>query len=344
MSQSQSDNTIGVRRGLRAEVPLRLLLGLGLALLAGCVRASQLPPLDDQVREARQVDRMAAPMAHRRLPEFPDVFWNMGMEGDVRVRYVVDASGHPVPSSFTVVHAAHELFSRSIWNVFAGWQFTPAELHGRRVAVRYEEVFAFRVPREFDYAPERPSMWTDTVRDAVPRTVAPLARLDTVDAARLSAEDLREAQRSALGAIAADSMTYYPQHTRDTVTLCVSMREGAAAVPADAETLRRIGRPNRRAVSPIVCPRTYQGVGSPFGNFDPPAPAGWIDPYRIDVGPVKAWARDDVRIWATVAHGTRTEGFKCLVSRDPSGGSWGAHCISTVLTTRVSSSSSPTVR
>ena len=317
-------------------------VGVGTAIVAcavtlACASAARLPPLDDQTRLPSQVDRRERPMADRPVPHFPDILRAGEVSGEVRVHYIVDATGHPVPSSFVVEKSSHELFTAAVRITLVKSVFSPAQLHGRRVAIRREEVFVFRAPPERSprYADRKDaalaafpvlSVAHDSTSDGVPRTVIeflPPARAPNV---KFSRDELLAAQRAVLAAVApAPAQPGFSDV--GIVTLCVSIRRDSVSVPADAETLRSLVRPGRRAVVPRDCPRTYSSmvnVVDSLGNPINPAPRGWVDPYSLSISDVEGWERDLVLVSGEVVHATGEQGFVCRVMRVHS--QWTAEC------------------
>lgn len=68
-------------------------------------------------QRARLIGKMPA-------PHYPDQLRDV--EGDVRIRFEVDASGRPVMSSLTVVSLSNEFFTNAVFKVIPGLRFEPA--------------------------------------------------------------------------------------------------------------------------------------------------------------------------------------------------------------------------
>lgn len=302
-----------------------------------CASAARRPPIDDAIRLPRDVDRMATPMPDRPLPAYPAILLSAGVTGDVRVRYVIDASGQVVRSSLAIVSQTHDMFGWAVRRVVPSWRFSPAIVHGRRTAVRVEELFAFRAPpseyMDFADADEvsrdmlrAAALTRDTLADGVPRTTLALAPHIPLAAGTFSPADLLAAQRAVLETLAAIAN---PEAEREgtaagTVTLCVTVRSGKVADPNDTESLRRLARPGRRVVAAYDCPRTYASMVTYADSLGPTAPPGWIDPFSLVITGVEGWAIDRVRVWANLSHATWTSYYRCLARRDRTG--WKATC------------------
>jgi TonB family protein len=59
-------------------------------------------------------------------PKFPDLLRDRTIEGEVVVRFTVDAQGRPVPSSLLVLRTPHDLLTDAVRRVIPGMRFEPA--------------------------------------------------------------------------------------------------------------------------------------------------------------------------------------------------------------------------
>lgn len=59
-------------------------------------------------------------------PRFPEILRDRKIDGDVVVRFTVDAQGRPVPSSIVVVRSPHDLLSDVVRRVIPSMRFEPA--------------------------------------------------------------------------------------------------------------------------------------------------------------------------------------------------------------------------
>ena len=94
--------------------------------------AIALPPANGEaaavVSSAREV-QTALPQLARLIgklpaPHYPEQL--IDVQGDVRVRFDVDASGRPVMSSLAVMSSSNEFFTASVFKVIPGLRFVPA--------------------------------------------------------------------------------------------------------------------------------------------------------------------------------------------------------------------------
>jgi TonB family protein len=70
-----------------------------------------------------------------------------GVEGRVTAQFVVDTSGHVDASSIRIVASDDERFSTSVRRALVRYRFSPAMAHGRKVHVRMQQEFVFRIAR-----------------------------------------------------------------------------------------------------------------------------------------------------------------------------------------------------
>jgi hypothetical protein len=306
------------------------------------------PPLDNEVRTRSGVDRMARPAADRPPPVYPPILEATAVDGSVRLRYAVDATGHVIHYSASIVASNLGEFMSAVFDLLEKSVFIPARLHGRRVAVWYEEEFDFRAPLSINAAASRdaefaqlhdlfdtvPSVIRDTTPDGVPRTRIGFSPPGPSHDATFSRPELLEVQQSALGVMARtyalpDSAT----HAR--ATLCVYMRRDSERVGADEQTLRMLSSPTRSAVLPSACPPTSGQLDEvdSLGRHTVVVPPGWSDPYWIEITRVLGWTQNQVRVWGEMSRGPWRRGFVCVAGRRAKSG-WDIMCTQTALVVR----------
>lgn len=93
-----------------------------------------------------QVDRPVG-VRDAMLPAYPDALRRAGVEGDVLVSFVVDTLGRADMTTFTVIRATHDLFTRAVRTAVTGQRFAPAEAGGRRVRQLVQQPFSFTIHR-----------------------------------------------------------------------------------------------------------------------------------------------------------------------------------------------------
>lgn len=90
----------------------------------------------------------------------------------------------------------------------------------------------------------------------------------------------------------------------------------------DRELAAALSRPGAPVVAARDCPPTrFTGaVNVDYGRI----PAGWTDPYRIELAPLDAWAADTAALNLVLARSNRSSLYTCVVVRQGPG--WRADC------------------
>jgi TonB family protein len=97
---------------------------------------------------ASEVQEAARP--HTVVPlRFPKELQHLRMPGEVRARYVVDPSGHPVPESLIILSSTHPAFTRAVRDVLRTVVWEPAHIGGVAVPQWVDQplTFSFSDPR-----------------------------------------------------------------------------------------------------------------------------------------------------------------------------------------------------
>jgi TonB family protein len=273
------------------------------------------------------VDVPPVPALDRKLPRYPEILRQAGIEGEVHIRYVVDTSGHVAPGTLMIVASKYDLFSTTVKAAAPEWRFVPAVRSGARIAVLREELFVFRDtpggPPDNDVEAVR-----DTTTEGMPRTAIGPARRDSMAARAYSPEDLMDAQLSVLLVLAARMPS--GEKSARAPTLCVSLMRDGVEAPADAEATRRLEAPGQRVVAKRDCPPSYDRMivsSDSLGRVVDPRPPGYVDPYHLSVRRVEPWSRVLVLIHADVGHGLSGTNYRCGARRES--GMWSATCHAT---------------
>src|SRR4051812_29219566 len=121
-----------------------LLVGLSAAMTAqDPVRPAS------QVYLAFQVDKAVSMSPKNKAPEYPRELRVANVEGQVLVKFVVDADGKVVDSTVRIVHSDNDAFSKAVRDALPHMRFEAAELKGKRVAQIVEMPFVFNLaPRD----------------------------------------------------------------------------------------------------------------------------------------------------------------------------------------------------
>jgi periplasmic protein TonB len=91
-----------------------------------------------------QVDR-AVQMTRAATPRYPDALKSVNVEGQVQVRYIVDARGRVEPGSIQVLSTTHKLFAEAVREALLNSRFRPAEAGGHAVRQLVEQPFIFKL-------------------------------------------------------------------------------------------------------------------------------------------------------------------------------------------------------
>ena len=67
----------------------------------------------------------------------------MGLEGTVRLRFVVDTSGRAMPETLEVIASSHPLFIASAKKTVTESRFEPGRVNGKAVKVMVEQVITY---------------------------------------------------------------------------------------------------------------------------------------------------------------------------------------------------------
>lgn len=97
------------------------------------------------VFDERHVDRAVAPLPGNRPPDYPPMLRAAAVEGEVLVRFIVDAEGRVERSSLEIVRTTHTLFAESVRRWLPATRYAPAEFGGAKVRQHVEQSIEFRL-------------------------------------------------------------------------------------------------------------------------------------------------------------------------------------------------------
>lgn len=89
-----------------------------------------------------EVDDPVQPLEGPR-PDYPSVMRDVGIEGVVRLRFVVSAAGRVESSSIQVVSSTNKAFEQPAINAIKKWTFKPAKVRGQSVRQLVEQNIRF---------------------------------------------------------------------------------------------------------------------------------------------------------------------------------------------------------
>ncbi len=78
-------------------------------------------------------------------PSYPEDLLDRKIEGAVRVRFVIDSTGHADETTFAVLEASEAGFIEAVRLALPRMRFRPAHMGPRRVPQRVEQSFEFRI-------------------------------------------------------------------------------------------------------------------------------------------------------------------------------------------------------
>jgi TonB family protein len=80
-------------------------------------------------------------------PSYPDSLLSRHVEGEARVRFVIDSTGRAITESFGVISTNHAGFGDAVREALPRMKFKPAAMGSKRVAQRVEQTFVFKITR-----------------------------------------------------------------------------------------------------------------------------------------------------------------------------------------------------
>jgi protein TonB len=92
-----------------------------------------------------QVEKPAAQISGTGVPDYPHALREAGIEGRVRVRFVVDTTGRALMSTLEITEASRPEFASAVRRALPQMRFLAAETGGRRVRQWVELPFTFSV-------------------------------------------------------------------------------------------------------------------------------------------------------------------------------------------------------
>ena len=112
------------------------------------------PParLFDSTFTVFEVDAMVERWEGSGAPVYPSDLADAGVEGVVRVTYVVDATGRVDTTTIRIMSSDHPHFTTSVQTALGEMRFRPAKRHGQPVRQLVEQRFRFQIGRSAQVA------------------------------------------------------------------------------------------------------------------------------------------------------------------------------------------------
>jgi len=95
-----------------------------------------------------QVEKAVSAMPNNPGPRYPDELRTAKVEGEVLAQFVVDAEGHPVPSTFKVLRSTNDLFTDAVARALPNMKFYAAQVGGRPVKQLVQMPFRFDLVKD----------------------------------------------------------------------------------------------------------------------------------------------------------------------------------------------------
>lgn len=92
-----------------------------------------------------EVDETAERSPDSEGPAYPDSLLARQIEGEARVRFVIDSTGRAIVESFGVLESTHAGFSQAVRKALPRMKFKPASMGTKPVAQRVEQTFVFKI-------------------------------------------------------------------------------------------------------------------------------------------------------------------------------------------------------
>jgi TonB family protein len=92
-----------------------------------------------------EVDETAERDPESEGPSYPDSLLARRVEGEARVRFVIDTTGRAIPESFAVITSNHAGFGAAVREALPRMKFKPASMGRKPVAQRVEQTFVFKI-------------------------------------------------------------------------------------------------------------------------------------------------------------------------------------------------------
>ncbi len=98
------------------------------------------------IMDAGKLDIIPAP-SFKRQPRYPYRAKRMGIEGSVKIRFLVDKEGYV--SNITIVEAEPPgIFEQAVLDAVSTWKYTPGELMGHKVKAWVSTTVIFKLEGE----------------------------------------------------------------------------------------------------------------------------------------------------------------------------------------------------
>ena len=110
------------------------------------------PPQSEESEPVEAFTELDVDITAQRDPEsegpvYPDSLLALKVEGEARVRYVIDSTGHAVPESFEVLETNERAFAEAVREALPRMKFRSAMIGRKAVSQWVEQSFMFKITR-----------------------------------------------------------------------------------------------------------------------------------------------------------------------------------------------------
>lgn len=110
------------------------------------------PPPQEEARPAEVFSELEVDVAAARDPEsigptYPDSLLALQIEGQARVRFIIDTTGHAAEGSFAVIETNEPGFAEAVRLALPRMKYRPASIGPKRVSQSVEQTFMFKLTR-----------------------------------------------------------------------------------------------------------------------------------------------------------------------------------------------------
>lgn len=116
------------------------------------ITIAETPPPQEEAQPAEAFSELDVDVAAERDPEsigptYPDSLLARQIEGQARVRFIIDTTGHAADGSFAVIEASEPGFAEAVRMALPRMKYRPASIGPKHVAQHVEQTFMFKLTR-----------------------------------------------------------------------------------------------------------------------------------------------------------------------------------------------------
>ena len=109
-------------------------------------------PVLEEAQPAEAFSELEVDVAAQRDPDsigpsYPDSLLALRIEGQARVRFIIDSTGHAAEGTFAVIETNEPAFTEAVRMALPRMKFRPASIGPKRVSQHVEQTFMFKLVR-----------------------------------------------------------------------------------------------------------------------------------------------------------------------------------------------------